>query len=143
MNVAGRFLVAAFVVTMLSAGTSLSAQALDGSGVKKAKASVKTGVVAGLNEYRGTSTPARCFKVWVSRSDSRWATFQLSSWATVGPPCMASDGSGLTFLRRSNAGEWVYAGSGPGWRQTKCKFRVSPPQSVPEDFGCHWWKVLP
>ena len=48
------------------------------SGLVKASSSVGRDVAAGIKAYRGTSSPAWCFDVWVTKSDSRWATWTWS-----------------------------------------------------------------
>ena len=109
------------------------------SGLVKASASVKRDVVASINADRGTSSPKWCFDVWVTKSDSRWATWRWSKMPVDKMErCLVTDGW-REFLRSTGGGGWVYAGrfSGDGH---ECLFTKAPPAAVWRDLGCDSWK---
>ena len=140
-------LLSAVVAAALVAGAGIAAapaQASHNSALVNASAVTSRAVIEAVNDHLGTYRPARCFKVWVARSNPGWATWGFSGRATNDKSCQPFDGF-PTFFRRVGSGAFTYAGDvKPAWTsRMTCRFVFAPPTRVIGDLGCDRWSVRP
>ncbi len=106
-------------------------------GLTKASAAVAVEVVAAVNRVSNLARPVKCFDVWVTKSDPKWATWTFSRAAyRTGSDCALVDAY-AEFYNKSGR-KWKWAGRFSGTETPLCFFTagVLPGLTVQRQLGC-------
>lgn len=129
---------ACVALTALAVGIAWSAGAdAEASGRVRVNGPTKAAIVRAFDAYTRDGNGPECYNVWLAASTARWAVLRLSPSAGRAGCRLYDGGEAMLFNSKSSKG-WVLAGRGPVGSDDRCYFRIMPPWSVREDFGC--WK---
>ena len=106
-------------------------------GLTKASTAVAVEVVAAVNRVNDPTRPAKCFDVWVTKSDPNWATWTFSRAAyRAGSDCAVVDAYAEFY--NTSGRKWKWAGRFSGTDTPLCFFTASvlPGLTVQRQLGC-------
>ena len=104
------------------------------NGLTRASGAQAQGVIKAVNSRSGTQRPSACFDVWVTKSNSNWATWTYSKKAYSMASCAMTDGY-MEFYVKSGS-RWKWAGRYSGVSAPRCFFSINPPFTVQQQLGC-------
>jgi hypothetical protein len=106
-------------------------------GLTKASTAIAMEVVAAVNRVNNPARPAKCFDVWVTKSDPNWATWTFSRAAyRTGSDCALVDAYAEFYNKTGR--KWKWAGRFSGTDTPLCFFTVGvqPGLTVQRQLGC-------